>query len=74
MKVQITRPITFPKEGEMWKPSIIAIHKIPHEMKDVKVSEEMGYTAVVSHKYYVIINLWLVVIDFSLIIKSKDNQ
>jgi len=64
VKLNFSKPLRIIKEGQMYKPSIVAIGKSPWEQK--------ANNKITSYKYLIYINLWLLEIEFDFIKKVKD--
>jgi len=65
VKVEVSKIICFPKEGEIYKPSLISIGKYDWEISDNKVTKR---------KYMVYINLWIIQLFFNFILPVKQNK
>ena len=58
IKLNFSKPLRIVREGEMYKPSIVAVGKTPWEKTDNKITK---------YRYLIYINLWLLEIQFDFI-------
>lgn len=64
IKIDFLKPFSFIEEGA-YIDSIVAYGKIPIEFENVDVGNGYGKTIVTKYRCKLIINLWLIIINFN---------